>query len=59
MNDTRVKGRYDPANHSQTYQTESYPSRGAYNQAKPEIDAGKNREALGKLIMLLLGVKSH
>ena len=56
---TRVEGRYDPANHLLTYQTERYPSRGAYSQAKPEIDAAKNREALGNLIKHLLGFKTH
>ena len=56
---TRVEGRFDPADHSLTYQTERYPSRGAFNQAKPEIDAAKNREALWKLTKCLLGVKSH
>ena len=51
---TRVEGRYDPAERSVVYQTERYGSRGAYNQAKPQIDAAKDREVIGKLIKDLL-----
>ena len=47
---TRVEGRYDPSNGSVTYHTERYGSLGQFNQVKPEIDAAKNREAIGELL---------
>ena len=47
---TRVEGQYDPGTGSTTYHTERYGSVGQFNQAKPEIDAAHNREALGNLL---------
>lgn len=47
---TRVEGQYNPSNGSVTYHTERYGSRGQFNQVKPEIDAAKNREAIGELL---------